>query len=249
MADRIDVGSYDKQFLADVSTTLGLAAALKPAAPKKAPPWVLATYKAMVAQTDALKKEWKKVKDIPGIDLRIVDGRVDAAWLNFFERLFPFTRLDAQRFPRAKTGAALFKLLFPDGGRGFLNFAYASEWAESEKRIEQLKECKHVGDLEACVGADFWKELLEAHAAYGDALGLTKQVEAPEATKLGEKLVELRAAIAHYGSTVAVWGNSNEKNLKPALKALAPIDKARAEHAPGKPAAKPEPGQPGPGPT
>ena len=228
MADqsRLEVGQYDTQLMGGTPSLLAVVQAIRAAALTDLPPWALAALDNLLVKAAALDAEWKKTPQASR-PIRPVDARVDYAWINIHDRLLPWTRMPASE-PLAAPGNALFQLCFPGGNRAFLGIAYVAEWAESQKRIEQIQSGHLLDVVKACVGEPFWNELLAAHADYGDVLGLTRSKPQVDAIQLLEKQTDLRLAIANYGSTLAVYGNNDPAKLDAVRRALRPIDEARA---------------------
>ena len=120
---------------------------------------------------------------------------------------------------------------FPDG-LTFLKLAYTAEWAESEKRLEQIDDGKLANELDAVAGPEFLAELRLAHKAYGEALGVTKaSPAAPQAPALLEPLRTVQAALAGYALQLAAWAEADPAAVATVRKALRPLDDYRAAQA------------------
>lgn len=125
---------------------------------------------------------------------------------------------------KARTKAiAIAQELFPDGTT-FLKLNYASEHAESDKRLAIIKQ--HEKDLDALVGAEFIDALRKAHGAYGKALGITEvKPGAPVPPNLKDPLSALRTAIGKYTVQLLAFAEGDGSS---AVTALAPIDQFRS---------------------
>ena len=165
-----------------------------------------------------------------------VDPRIDRAWGSIEKRLRAAEGLseEVDRADRERA-AVLYAKFFPEG-LSFLTLEYMVEHAESEKRMKWI-----VGELETdlirLVGANYVTNLRAAHAAYGEALGITAPREADD-PKLAVPLRQLSDAIANYSVQVIAWYSNLDETapdyadqVRAVRKALAPIDKFRDGHS------------------
>ena len=147
MADLLDESQYTAQFQGDVPATLALVRSLESAALAATPAEATAGRAALAAARAALDQEWSK-GDAATRDLHAIDHRVDAIWDAIFQRFHAYRGVPT--LPSA-IEAATFALQLFSSGKKFLGLTYASEWAESEKRIQQVKSKGQEARLKALV--------------------------------------------------------------------------------------------------
>lgn len=114
----------------------------------------------------------------------------DSTWSGLKDALDGIAKLT--RLPQAKEAAELSALLFTDGLK-FVQLPYALQWAESETRLERIKDQKLQPRLEALGLGMFLSELKKAHTAYGQSLGIS----APKPVEKEGK--SIRAALDAFG--------------------------------------------------
>jgi hypothetical protein len=132
-----------------------------------------------------------------GPRVKLADMAVDAAWSATYEWLGAWSKLP--HAAGAKTAATLLARLFPNK-RGFLRLKVVKEWAESEARLTLIAEQGLEASFTELGGAAFLTDLRATHAAYGEALGITKAAEvAPDdVERLGDALTALIDALRGY---------------------------------------------------
>jgi hypothetical protein len=105
-----------------------------------------------------------------------------------------------------------------------LKLPFLAEHAQSERRLQIIEAEGLRGDLDQV----FIDELIAAHAAYGEALGITKAAEeATEAESLVEPLRVLTQTIVAYALQVIAFAALSAENGAQARRALQPIDAFR----------------------
>lgn len=238
MADQIDESQLTNQFQGDVPAVLALGTSLQTAELAHTPSVAKKPLAALLSALVALRTEWKKVQTVLPEDLRSIDHRIDGAWGGVFQRLDAFSFLPEA--PRTRKAADVMKLLFPDG-KAFLASPYPAEWAESDKRIQQVKDKHLEKELKDLVGEEFWGELLTAHKAYGDALGITHVKQALTTINVATPFKALKEAISRYARAMLVYADDEPKHAAAVRVALQPILDARAAwQAQGSKPAKPD---------
>jgi hypothetical protein len=104
--------------------------------------------------------------------VREADQAEDNAFAALADWLRSWMRLPEARYPEVAMARTVHDTLFPDG-LGFLNLPVADEWQEAETRLQVMKEKGLDAIVEKLGGQRFLDELHAAHAAYGEALGIT----------------------------------------------------------------------------
>jgi len=132
------------------------------------------------------------------------DHQEDLAWIALHDLLAAWARLDGVA-PEAAGAAAALAALFPDGLK-FIKLPYQQEWSEAETRLARLADGGHDKAIAAVGGKPFLAFLHKAHAAYGEALGITAArapAAAPEAAVLRDAKATLADAMKEYLLVVA----------------------------------------------
>lgn len=224
----------------DTPAILAVARALLAAAPPHPDRRTGKLLDALRAASDDLGARYAQLPAPAKESLRTSDSAVDRAWSALYLRLDAYAQLPADAFPKAARALTLREALFPGHSRAFLALAYATEWAESEKRLQIIDRDHLQADLDALSGPEFVANLRTAHAAYGIALGITHAAAAPTSVNLREALDRTRRAIGRYTFHLASLADEDDDAGLSALRAaLKPIDDARAAatHAVPKPVA------------
>ncbi len=227
-SEAFDPLPYVRAPIVDVAGGVGLAVALINHAAPKAPPAVKAAAEQLREATIRLQEAWRKVPREAKADPRPADQALDTAWSALYFRLSGLALLPAAKHPRSARAAELKELLFPGDSRAFLQLDYASEWAESDKRLAQIDENELADHLADIAGPEFLAEIRASHRAFGDLLGITKPSSKPAPPPpLTEPLRNLARALSNYGLQLAAWGNADEKARPAVRRALAPFDHFR----------------------
>lgn len=209
------------------AATLGLARGLISAAPSRPPATQALRLARLRERAELLQRTWIEAgRPVEVADLRKLDIILDRRWGALRARLEGCVLLSDgdDLSPRAMM---LLRTLFPTG-LDFLKLPYTEEWAQSERRLVLIKTDRLEDELAALCGEPFLPLLREAHATYGEALGITKRKEAPTQARVLEPLEELKEAIASYAR--GVIGTMNEydpDSVAAAQQQLDPILRAR----------------------
>lgn len=231
MTEKIDASLYTSEPQVDTPGAIATVTMLKQAMSKNASPDMKRTMNVLTRSAGSLKKAWELSEQSSGtVDTRAADNRIDLAWAGIRSRLEAYAKLPPDPYPSAKRAADLVDILFP-AGMGFLNLAYAAEWAESQRILERIVEQKLQKDLDQLAGPEFLAEVKTAHALYGEVLGTTKAKKVKNTVSLAEPLKQVRTEIADYALAVVVFGNAKPSQLAAARAALAPLDDLRAAQA------------------
>jgi len=231
MSVAFDISSYLSSPVLDVAGGVALGVALLSALPAHAPAPVRRAAERLRASTLALQSAWQATRDAAeGVDRRAADHRMDVAWGAAYDRLSACAALPAGSYPRAGRAARLMGKLFPDG-LSFLKLPYSHEWAESGQRLALLDDKAVSAELRDLIGDDFVQELQKAHAAYGDALGITEAQAPPDVVRVQEPLRDLQAAVRDYALQLAAAASDQPDFAAAVPGALAPVDRAREDAA------------------
>lgn len=211
-----------------VRSGLSLTKMMLTVVPSKPGPGVLAAAEALAHATSTLEAAWKS-QSLPRrvSDLRPFDQRLDRVWATISASLERYSIFPADD-PDRTSAEALHDRLFPDG-LAFLRLPYPEQHAESQRLVDLISEEDLREELDRLVGDVFLDELLAAHEAYGEALGITKPAEAPTPSiSIVEPLRALADAISAYVIQVLAFaGLDPAKNTAAAHHALDPIDRLR----------------------
>lgn len=171
-------------------------------------------------------------------DQKAADHAEDAVWSGLFDVLTGFTKLP-EGFAQGPLAHKLLDQLFPDR-LGFTRLPFKAEWAEVEGRLAKLKTGGLEGDVSSLAGDDFLKAIREVHAAYGEALGVTKAKIAPAPKKVRAALDAVLKALRSYVLKVAAVADEDEpKSVELVARLLQPVTSWESRQAPrGKKAAK-----------
>lgn len=223
----IDPEPYVRPPRLAVDSGLSLAKKLMRVVPSKPTPGVQQGATLLAQSVTALESAWHgSGKARPRRNARPADLRLDRAWAAVHARLTAWTIFPVDD-PDHETSTAIAERLFPTGLE-FLRLPFLAEHAQSERRVQIIESEALREDLDHLVGEVFMDELLAAHAAYGEALGITKAGEtaAPEPT-LDDPLRRLSQAIAAYSLQVVAFA-ALPGNAEAGRRALGPIDEFRA---------------------
>jgi hypothetical protein len=223
----IDPEPYVRSPRLAVDSGLSLAKKLMRVVPSKPSAGVQQGAKLLAQSVTTLETAWQKSgKARPLRNARPADLRLDRAWAAVHARLTAWTIFPSDD-PDHETSKALGDRLFPTG-LDFLRLPFLAEHAQSERRVKIIGNESLRADLDHLVGEVFMDELFAAHAAYGDALGITKATVAitPEPA-IDEPLRMLSQAIVAYALQVVAFA-ALPGNLEEARRALQPIDEFRA---------------------
>lgn len=159
----------------------------------------------------------------PARDPRPADLRLDRAWGAIDARLRSWA-IFAVDDPDRESSTELMGRLFPTG-LDFLTLPYLQQHAQSDRRLQIIDEEGLRQSLEELAGEPFVQELFEAHAAYGDALGITAPMEPAAApVYVDESLKAVSGAISRYVLQVIAFADLHPDNVAAARRALTPID-------------------------
>jgi hypothetical protein len=243
MSPAFDPDPYTTVPTRSAAATLSLARSLISAAPSRPPVSQARRLARLRDRAELLQLSWVDAgRSTEPSDLRKLDTILDRRWSALRGRLEACVQLgDDDYTPRAE---AMLVAVFPTG-LDFLKLPYAEEWAQSERRLVLIATDELEGELEALCGEPFLPLLKEAHAAYGEALGITKRKDSPaEGARVRPPLEQLKDAIASYArGVIGIMNEDDPKSVAAAERQLEPILRARRTTTPGEPTTD-EPAEP-----
>jgi hypothetical protein len=127
---------------------------------------------------------------------READRVLDASWSASYSWCTGWLKLPGG-VAEAKLAAEIRDAIFADGVR-FTQFKFKHQWAESQKRLDVIDKQGLGRHFERLGGAVFLDTLRDAHARYGEALGITQVVEPEDSVNRREHLHALLDAIRRY---------------------------------------------------
>jgi hypothetical protein len=140
----------------------------------------------------------------------------DTAFTALFDWLTGWSLLRAEHHPEALGARAALDAIFSQG-RSFLALRPVDEWQEAELRLQLIADKGHGAAITQLGGKPFLDELRAAHAAYGEALGITTIKPTPEPPRL--RAARDAAAEVVRGYVMRVSGHVRAKD--PTTRALA----------------------------
>lgn len=231
MSDDFDPSSYARAPKLDVPSAVALGIKLLAAMPKNTSAAVKKAAKALRAKVVVLQSVWKerdRIQKQP--DPRPIDIQADHAMSRLMGRIEDYASLPADRFPLASRAQGILVTLFPSG-LSFLKSDYASQWAETQKRIERIDEESLAADIDTIAGVEFLAEVRRVHKLYGEAIGVTKQRSASPVPSLAVPLRDVGTAMTLYALqlvSVCLDEEASSDARAAAQEALKPFDDARA---------------------
>ena len=215
------------------AATLSLSRSLISAAPSRPPASQALRLARLRERAELLQLSWVDAgRPVETFDLRKLDNTLDRRWSALRGRLDACVQLgDDDHAPRAE---AMLGTIFPTG-LDFLKLPYAEEWAQSERRLALITTDELEDELEALCGEPYLPLLREAHATYGEALGITKRKDSPaEAARVREPLEQLKEAIVSYArGVIGTMNEDDSESVAAAEQQLEPILRARRATASG----------------
>jgi hypothetical protein len=243
MSPTFDPDLYTTTPSRSAAATLGLARGLISAAPSRPPASLSRRLARLRTHAELLQLCWIDAgRPIDTTDIRKLDVVLDRRWGALRGRLESCVQLgDDDHAPRAEV---LLATLFPTG-LDFLKLPYAEEWAQSERRLVLIATDELDDELEDLCGELYLPLLREAHAAYGEALGITKRKDAPaEVARVIEPLKQLKSTIASYArGVIGTMNEDDPESVAATQRQLEPILRARRAAASGE-ATSEEPADP-----
>ncbi len=207
----------------DAATAIALASALDAAAEQQAslPTTVKDARAEMVADAASLLAALETAPP-PEKILRAIDAREDSAVGALYDTCRAFARLQGE-IPEGDIARGLIDRVFPDG-IAFVKEKARKEWSVVEGKLKVIDEEQLESQFAQLGALPILAHLRQVHIQYGEATGMTKPIEMPEAAAVGEHRRALLESIKHY--VVAVSGSVRRKvpaTQKLADELLAPL--------------------------
>jgi hypothetical protein len=192
--------------------------------------------------SDIMRRRIQAAGDADSPSATVADNVLDGVWGGLREQCRSYLRLPRNDETAALMDAAqaLLQALYPDG-LAFTGLRFHLQWVESQSRIEMIDTqglIQHFNTLPG--GRIFLTQLRAAHAAYGEALGLTRSAPQPNVTMIRTALNAFQSGLRRY--VMAVNGNADPDvpgSEELAVTLLRPLDtwkptpaKASADKAP-----------------
>lgn len=232
--DDFDPTAYARAPKLDVAGAVTLAIQLLTNVPKSPPTPVKKAAQILRKRTVTLQSVWKERDRIAKPeDPRPIDVMADGAMGRLHGRIDDYAGLPADRYPLSARAQQLAKSLFPDG-LAFLTTDFASQWSETEKKLQRIDEEGLAKEIDQIAGPEFLAEVRRIHKLYGEAIGATRSRSKAEVPSLVKPLRDVSQAITGYAiQLVAVLMDAGTDAAKrtAARAALAPLDNYRAAAA------------------
>lgn len=231
MDDEFDPSQYARAPKVDVPSAIALSIKLLAAVPKNAPTSVKKAAKALRTKVITLQSTWKaRDRSDKRPDARPIDVWADHAMSRLVGRIEDYAGLPAETYPLATRAVVILATLFPHGV-SFLKSDYATQWAETQKRIERIDEENLAADIDAIAGPEFLAEVRRIHKLYGEAIGVTKPRNESPVPSLSVPLRDVGAAMTLHALqlvSVCVDEDASSEARAAAREALKPFDEFRA---------------------
>lgn len=130
------------------------------------------------------------------------DILVDNAWRAMHDFLLGWAKVDPKFNAHAAGAQSTFNLVFSDG-KGFIAADYQTQWVESETRLEALSKEPYLTTIINLGGEGIFEALVDAHAAFGRAMGITVQPEASQSAFEASRV--MREHLRVYILKAAAW--------------------------------------------
>jgi len=203
---------------------VGQAAGKLPPLVKKGLEGVVTTHAALA---DAVS-QWTAATPLEQRGRAVAADRVmDASWRAMHTWLQAWASLPTEQAREpAGQAQALLSDLFAEGMK-FLQAPHRVEWSESAARLTRLAEVSKATVISQLGGERFLEAIRQAHAAYGEALGITAdQPESPAPVAVRGPLDEFRGAVKRYAAKVMGQVDEDDPaSVKLAETLLAPLSR------------------------
>ena len=247
MTEPFDSSPYQSIPNADVPSIIALVNKLLQLTPKKSTAEVKAAAKKMRFAVDALSEVFAApapIKSTTPAQKRLADTRIDRAWSALYRRVEACSMLPTEEYTDAKEAQGVLEGFFSEGLK-FLTLPYEAEWAESNRRLQQIDaDADLAKTLTRLAGDLYLPEIRKAHTLYGDILGITAPAAKEESVSaaLDIPLQSLRRAISQYLRAMVATVDEDEPNtVSGVVRALAPIVELRERKRSSSPVAPAQP--------
>jgi len=172
----------------------------QPALPQLIAARAAALEKAHGTLSQALSNKPLVEADLPRN--RVTDHAEDHAFGALHDWLYAWCKLSTSEADQART---MFAVLFPDGLK-FTRLPYKQEWAEANAKINLITSEGYDAEITKLGGKPLLDQLLTAHQAYGQSLGITAEGQDPN-VGLREPLLAFNRYLRAY--VVAVTAHTD----------------------------------------
>lgn len=138
---------------------------------------------------------------------RSADIAEDNAWGAFHDWLFGWTKVKQADADAARD---MYAALFPTRLK-FTKLPYQLEWAEADTRLTRISSAAYEPIIEKLGGKIILQQLRDAHREYGQALGITAEVEDSSTAGVKEPLREFTATLRAYVLAVAAHADPKDE--------------------------------------
>jgi hypothetical protein len=192
--------SYDAQDIISLpplsatgAVALGQALLTAAKAQTNLPELVLTRFRALELAHTAVSQALTQKPQLPPDPQRTrsADQQEDRAWGAFHGWLNAWTRL---QHPDADQARNMYAVLFPTRLK-FTKLPYQLEWAEAETRLNRIASDNFDPEIENLGGKRLIQQVRDAHAAYGEALGITAEGQDPNSIAIREPLQAFTTAL------------------------------------------------------
>lgn len=225
-----DPSRYSRPPLFTLLGGITLADALHAACPKDAAP----TLKKTLQKLDRVRSEAQSAWRVrhralaPSTEdaAQEVDKVCDRGWSALRARLYAYSLLPKDQYPKAERATELLEQLFPKG-LSFTQRIYVEQLAAMDSLLQRIAEDKLEKELAALCGPEFLDNVQKLQPRYRAMVqgGLARGADTPN---LSVHLKQLSVAIAEYANKVAASVDRDDaESVRLAVAALAPIDRYR----------------------
>ncbi len=169
--------------------------------------------------TEALKAQILPKEAMDTDRAKEADRTLDNAWRSFSSWLGSLASLPDGTFADLPKVRALHRLLF-DNGLSFVVLAFREEWTQSEMRIKAASEGGFEPMIEQLGGLPLYNHLKNAHARYGEVLGINAKLQTEESPLVRVHLLNLISAIKAYAVKAAAWADPDDPDSELLSQAL-----------------------------
>lgn len=192
------------------------------------PPPVAKAFSRVVEKHDGLRAtlgERLPTASENTVEAKQADQVLDSVYSGIYDWCRGLTKLPSELAPGLSAKAnQIAETFFPDGLK-FTQLPYKLQWADSQVRIDALKERNLAGIFHELNGSAFVTALKSAHEAYGKALGITKtKPQPPEPPEVRKALDGFTEALRSYVVQVVAFADAGGPEAgETAKKLLAPL--------------------------
>lgn len=250
--EEIDPSLYTRPPVISLASGISLGKALLAALPTGMPASVKKAADRLRTTVDMAESAWvarQRADQAVGEEsTRAIDLILDQAWSALRSRLIGYAQLWVEDHPKAPRAAEIDRLLFSEGGLGFLKTSYPEQAALMAALLRRIDEEGLAKELDDLCGPEFLRNVKKLQPRY-EAMVQAMLRRGGGGPDLGTQVRAIGRAIVGYATrVVASVEEDDAKSVARAREALRPLDVYRASYpaAPGTKKPEPEP-EPSPG--